>query len=168
MLRRTIWVQVRNDLRPWFSFEITGPSLRSWYQSLVFIPGGCPDFRSGALKGNIFAATGDTHYKVKYWRTIHYTSPRVVGTPLRQGYRRRRHFTKHWTSTPCTLAFVAGPRKSLRTDISAYVWQTISQLSCWTKWSIFRVKILRDAHDANKYTGLELALRIAMDTLEEN
>ena len=30
------------------------------------------------------------------------------------------------------------------------------------------IKILRDAQDDNKYTGLELVLRIAMDNLEEN
>ena len=140
MLRRRIRIQVRNDLRPWFSFEITGRSLRSWSQSLVLIPGGCPDFRSGALKGNIFAETGDTRYRVKRWQTIYYTSPSVASTHVEVGYRRRRHFTKHWTSTPCTLSFVAGRRKSLRTDISAYVWLAISSLSCWTKWSIFSNK----------------------------
>ena len=185
MLRRRIRVQVRNDLRPWFSFEITGPSLRSWSQSLVFIPGAVPisvpdihwwspsqgsvtDFRSGALKGNIFAATGDTRYRIKCWQTIYYTSPSVASTPVEVGYRRCRHFTKHWTSRPYTFPL---------SPVAANFWGKIHQFtSDWPPHNChaerseasLAIKILRDAQDDNKYTGLELVLRIAMDNLEEN
>ena len=81
------------DLRSWPASRISVPDLHWWSPS----QGSVTDFRPGALKGNIFAATGDTRYRVKCWQTIYYTSPSVAAN----FWGKIHQFTSDWPYLHC-------------------------------------------------------------------